>query len=134
MRTTELTPNIPDKPTHQERTPGAAIVGEMAERMIEAGDVLGREKAGLLIVRIGQIWIDDPRAMWLVLSLLTGNLSEITRSYTQQGKTGDRRSKQAVQQELEVLLASIQKRFPELAKAIADLRCVKAEWKVADEF
>ena len=134
MKTTELTPNIPDRPHERERSEAATIAGEWAERSIEMAEIMGKEKAGLLIVRIGQIWIDDPRAMWLVLSLMTGNLGEVTRSYTDQAKDGDRRSKQAVQQELEVLLAKIERRFPELAKAIASLRCVSAQWRVEREF
>lgn len=99
-------------------------------------EIAGPVKAGIFFQRLGAICTDDPRAFWLVTRLLTGDLDAITLSYTVMAKDGDNRSKQSVQQEIEVLLAKIQKRLPELAVAIERLRCVKAEWRgvVAEEF
>jgi hypothetical protein len=134
VKTTELTPNIPDRPRSVDRSKAGLLAGEWAELTIELYDEMGPVKAGLFLSRIAELWRIDHRAMWIVLRLMTGNLSEITRSYSEKANSNDRKSKQSVQQEMEVVLSKVERRFPELANAIASLRCMSADWRVTDEF
>jgi hypothetical protein len=59
--------------------------------------------------------------MWLYLRLSTGDLGQITTSFTELGRKRNR-TKQAEQQETERALAVIARHFPELAGAINDLK------------
>jgi hypothetical protein len=58
--------------------------------------------------------------------MLTGDLSEITKSYQEIGKSMGK-SKQGHQQRLEMITLALEIHFPELAKAVIELRHLTAE-------
>jgi hypothetical protein len=67
---------------------------------------------------------ESTEALWLYLRLSTGDLSQVTTSFSELGKKR-RRSKQAEQQETERALKVITRHFPELAGAINELKKLK---------
>jgi len=106
-----LQPNLTTNPWAQlERPKRAELVGEIAERLIEWRE-LGRMGADP----------ESTEAIWLYLRLSTGDLGQLTRSFTELGKKHNR-TKQAEQQETERALGVIARHFPELAGAINDLK------------
>lgn len=113
------------------KSKAAILASEICERIAEAeaDDAMGHTKAALFIVRLGNIFNKEPRAFWIVVRLFSGDLAELTRSYSEMARTKDRKSKQAVQQEWEKALSSIVRHFPELTEAIEQLRHIRAEWR-----
>lgn len=131
MRSVPLSDNLADK-SHQggARSEEAAIHGEIAERILELKKLVGPMRTVGLFQKMMSIWQVEPAAFWVVTRLLTGDLSEITMSYTAQGKELGR-SKQAVQQEMERVIIAIRPHYPLLADTIIQLRSVSA--KLQDE-
>jgi hypothetical protein len=135
MRTTELNPNMADSGRERTASEESKVVGAICANIIDHSEVASKARAQMLISKLGLIAREDHFAFWLVVRVMSGDLSEITRSYSELGKM-DGRSKQAFQQNMERSLAIMDRNFPQLANAIASLRCVSAEWrvKVTDEF
>lgn len=125
MHTQQLTVNTQDRSHDLERSEEAAIVAEMATRFIELKEATSAHRAATLISKLHALSICHPEALWLVMSLLTGDLSEITRSYRDIGKDAGK-SKQAVQQSIERSISAINTHFPKLAIAIIELRHITA--------
>jgi predicted component of type VI protein secretion system len=126
MHTQILTVNTQDRPHEVERSEEAAIAGEIARRFIELREASSAHRATMLISKMHALSQVHPEALWLVMSLLTGDLTEITRSYADMGKA-HAKSKQAVEQERSRALEGIQRHFPGLAKAVIDLRHITSQ-------
>ncbi len=126
MHTQQLTVNQQDRSHEVERSEEAAIAGEIARRLLDMRDCSGAHRATALISKLHALSIINPAAFWLVISLMTGDLSEITRSYQDIGKEQGRK-KQAVQQEIERVLSALRTHFPKLAIALIELRHITAE-------
>jgi hypothetical protein len=119
-----LTPNLTTNPWAEfERPERAKVVGEICERLIEWSELEGRRKVHRWINQVGVMGCDpeSTEAMWLYLRLSTGDVGQITTSFTELGRKRNR-TKQAEQQETERALAVIARHFPELAGAINDLK------------
>ena len=120
MNTVALSGNlqIPPPPVTSDQ---ARLVAEVAERLIEWSDMACRERVLRWVQRVAGLGRDCPPAMWIYLRLQTGDMSELTRSYRELGI--DRcESKQAVQQELERVMAVLTAHYPEMADAVQELR------------
>lgn len=131
MRPIPLSDNLADK-SHQgdARTEAAAIHAEIAERMLELRETIGERHAVGFYRKALIVWTLYPPAYWVLMHLMTGDLSEVTNSYTMIGKQ-DARTKQAVQQEWERILNAIAPHYPELSHAIVQIRNMSA--KLADD-
>lgn len=121
MHTQQLTVDQRDRPKEVERGEEAAIAGEIALRFIELKELTSASRASTLISKLHALSLVHPEALWLVMALLTGDLTEITRSYSDMGKE-HAKSKQAVEQERSRALEGIQRHFPKLALAVIELR------------
>lgn len=130
MRTTEIRPNMADKPTTVERGEEAAITGEIAARLVEMADVSSKAKVVQWVQKLALIAKEEPAAFWVVIRVWSGDLHELTRSYSEQGAQ-DSRSKQACQQEMERVLRALDDTYPEVAAYVKDVRCISAKWKDA---
>lgn len=128
MHTQQLTVNTRDRSHEVERSEEGAIVGELARRFMDLKEATSAHRAATLISKLHALAVVHPEALWLVMSLLTGDLSEITRSYADIGKESAK-SKQAVQQSIERSISAIHIHFPKLAVAIIELRHITAEFK-----
>lgn len=130
MRSVPLSDNLADKSVQGgARGEEAAIHAEIAERVLELRELVGPMRTVGFFEKTLAIFKckpAGPAAYWALMHLLTGDLSEITRSYTEQGKEGAR-SKQAVQQEMERIIITIRPHFAELAAVIVQLRSVSAQ-------
>ena len=127
MNFVPLTPNLTTHPWHElERPKRAELVGEIAERLIEWSELEGRPRVHRWISQVARMGGDpeSTEAMWLYLRLSTGDLGELTSSFTELGKKRSR-TKQAEQQETERAMAVIARHFPELEKALNDLKRAK---------
>jgi predicted component of type VI protein secretion system len=126
MHTQQLSINQQDHSHEVERSEEAAIVGEIARHFLDLREATSAYRASLLITKLHCLGQVHPEALWLVLSLLTGDLSEITRSYSDMGKE-HAKSKQAVEQERSRAMEGISRHFPHLAKAVIELRHITAQ-------
>ena len=127
MNFVPLTPNLATHPWQElERPKRAELVGEIAERLIEWSELEGRPRVHRWISQVARMGGDpeSTEAMWLYLRLSTGDLGELTSSFTELGKKRSR-TKQAEQQETERAMAVIARHFPELEKALNDLKRAK---------
>lgn len=124
MNFVPLQPNLTTNPwADMERPKRAELVGEISERLVEWSEVEGRRRVHRWITQVARMGGDpeSTEAMWLYLRLSTGDLGQITTSFTELGRKRNR-TKQAEQQETERALAVIARHFPELAGAINDLK------------
>jgi hypothetical protein len=126
MHTQILTVNTQERSREIDRSEEAAIWAEIARRMIEAKEVTSGHRASHMISKLHALAMIHPEALWMVLSLLTGDLSEITKSYSEMGKE-HARSKQGEEQSRARALAAIQNHFPKLAQAVIELRHITSE-------
>ncbi len=130
MHTQQL--GVNQQATHREleRSEEGAIAGEIARRFLDLKEATSAHRASLLISKLHALSLIHPEALWIVMSLLTGDLSEVTRSYQDMGRERAK-SKQAVEQERSRALDSIQLHFPHLAKAVIELRHITSENRAA---
>ncbi len=126
MRTQLLTVNTQDRPHEIERSEEAAIAGEIARHFLDLREASSAYRATMLISKMHALSQVHPEALWLVMSLLTGDLTEITRSYADMGKE-HARSKQAEEQSRARALNLINIHFPSLATAIIELRGITSD-------
>ena len=126
MHTQILTVNTQDRPHEVERSEEAAIAGEIARRFIDLKEATSAHRAAGLISKMHALSLIHPEALWIVMALLTGDLSEITRSYQDMGKE-HARTKQGEEQSRARALVAINRHFPHLAQAIIELRHITAE-------
>ncbi len=121
MHTQQLTANTQEQHRELDRSEEAAIVSEIAARFIELKQATSAHRASAFISKLHALALVHPEAMWLVVSLLTGDLSEVTRSYADMGEEHGR-TKQAEEQARSRALEGINRHFPHLAKAVIELR------------
>ncbi len=133
MRPIPLSPNLADKSDQTSaRTEASAIHAEIALRMLELREVIGEKHAIGFYRKALIVWTLYPPAYWVLMHLMTGDLSEVTTSYTKMG-AADARTKQAVQQEWERILNAISPHYPELAAAIVEIRSMTAKLGATDQ-
>lgn len=126
MHTQILTANTQERSREIERSEEAAIAGEIARRFLELREASSGHRASMLIARMHALHQVHPEALWLVLSLLTGDMSEITRSYADMGREHGK-SKQGVEQERSRAMEGINRHFPQLAQAVVELRHITSQ-------
>lgn len=127
MHLQQLDPRIASEYHETERSEEAAIAGEIARHVLEWREHTSGSRAIGFITKLSALHHIEPAAVWVVLRLLTGDLSEVTRSYADLGAEGSR-SKQACQQEQERVLRAIERHYPELSAAIVQLRHITAKY------
>lgn len=125
MKTYPLSPHLSNaaSPWSQDkRDESAAIMGEIAQRLIEWSEIDGRHRVSSWLMRVSTLASDPDSvdAVWLYLRLSTGDLSQLTASFSELGEARHR-SKQAQAQEHGRALKAIARHFPELAEAIKGL-------------
>ena len=126
MRTVPIHHNTPT-PAKPPRSPEVVgLSAEICARLVEWSTLESEHRVELFLSRLVTLKRDYPQALWIVLHIMSGDVSEITRSYSSIGKDKGR-SKQAVQQEFERSLAAIRIHFPEVADAIIQLRGISAK-------
>lgn len=104
------------------RSHAAAITGEIAERLLELGEVQGEARTQKWLLRLATLFGSEcPRAGWVYLRIQTGDLGELTASHSEHGEQMAR-SKQAEHKETDEALRVITRHYPELGKAINELR------------
>lgn len=109
-----------------DRDQEAAIVGEIAVRLLEISEVAGPTRATGLIQKLSALSLVSSEGFWATVRLLTGDLTELTASYAELGKENGR-SKQAELQARQRALAAMGQHFPALAAAVIDLRQTTAK-------
>lgn len=125
MKTVPIHPNTPTPPKAGHTPEAALICAEVAARLVEWSALESEHRVELFLAKLVTLKRDYAPALWIVLHLFSGDLSEITRSYSDIGKQKER-SKQAVQQEFERSIAAIEIHFPELAAVVVELRDISA--------
>ncbi len=121
MRTQQLTPNLRDEPRTIERAEDAAIAGEIARRLLDMAEVRGRTRTVEFMQKLVSVHLCYPPALWIMLPVMTGDLSEITKTFDERGRD-TARSRQAAEQEMDRAITSLTLHFPPLAEAIQSLR------------
>lgn len=108
---------------HTHAPPEASLVAEIASRFIEwrtSSVVLTESKPFKWLQRLARLGRDNPDALWLYLSLQTGDLSALTD--TCQNQAADRAlDRQAIHQRHQRALADMALHFPELQSVISEL-------------
>lgn len=122
MKTLPLSPHLSTdaSPWSQSaRSESVAILGEISERLLEWAEHDGRHRVSSWLMRVSTLASDPDSvdAVWLYLRLSTGDLSQLTASFSELGEARHR-SKQAQAQEHTRALKAIARHFPELAEAI----------------
>lgn len=126
MHTQLLTVNTQDRPHEVERSEEGAIVGELARHFMDLKEATSAHRASMFITKLHALKQLHPEALWIVMALLTGDLSEITKSYAHMGRE-HAKTKQAVEQERFRALEAINLHFPHLAQAIIELRHITSQ-------
>ncbi len=126
MHTQQLTVNQQDRSHEVERSEEAAIAGEISRRLLDMREASSATRTRSFISKLHALSQLDTEALWVVLSLMTGDLTEITRSYQDIAKE-HALDKQAVQQRLERVIISVRRHYPQLAEAIIHLRHITAD-------
>lgn len=86
---------------------GARIMAEIAERLIELGNTIDRDRVSAWLVTMANLHRAHHSALWLYLAYQTGDAQMIGRSYDDHSSIGGR-SRQASQQEAERAFAAIE--------------------------
>ena len=110
-----------------ERTEETAIQSEIAARLLELQDRYSGYRATAFLTKLVCVWQAYPPALWVVLRIMSGDLSEVTRSYSDQGKTHGK-TKQAEQQEMERIMSVIQSHYPLVSSEIVKIKSITAEF------
>lgn len=129
MRTVQLSSHLAaHEAENAERTEETAIEGEIAARLLELREKTSASRAAEFVTKLAALHQIRHTAFWTVVEIMSGDLSAITTSYSEQGKTRGI-AKQAVQQELERTLAAIGTSYPDVAQTIIRIRCITADIK-----
>jgi hypothetical protein len=123
VKTLPLSPSVSaDGRGVSDRSERAAIMGEICERLVEWSEMRSRREVHSWLCRLATIGgdADSSEALWLYLRISSGDLSQLTASFSELGAVRHR-TKQAEQQEMERAVAVIQRHFPELAAALQSL-------------
>ncbi len=125
MKTLPLSPHLSLESSPYSSAPrslSGQLLGEIAERLLEWSEDVGRQRVHAWMLRVSTM-ASDPEsvdAVWLYLRLMTGDLGQLTASFAELGAERHR-SKQAQAQEHERALRVIARHFPECAEAIKAL-------------
>jgi hypothetical protein len=104
-----------------ERSDSAAIVAEIAERVIELSERFGEAKAQKWVLKLADMFRGQcPEAGWLYLRVCTGDMSQIKASHSQSA-IKKHCSKQYDHKQHAEALRVIKLNFPALAEAIKEL-------------
>ncbi len=127
MERLPLSPNLSQRRVVTERSQHTVLYSEICSRLLEdmeAGE--DETRAFAFIAKLYAIGTIDPEAFRMVIALTTGDLSQITYTYSQLGKARHR-SKQAQQQCTERVIRALKLHFPHLANVIVEIRHITAE-------
>lgn len=125
MKTVPLNPNLADTSHAIERSEEAAICGEIARHLLDLRESTSAHRALAFISKLYAISSVEPAAFWLVVRIMSGDMSELTRSYSELGKQRGC-SKQGAQQLDERVLRALHGHFPEIERAIVEMRGIRA--------
>lgn len=123
MKTLPLSPAISREVyPPSDRSLRATLVGEISERLLEWAESRTRKEVHSWLCRLATIGgdKDSTEALWLYLRVSTGDLAQLSASFTDLGAV-HHRSKQAEQQEMERAIHVIGRHFPELATQLQAL-------------
>lgn len=128
MHYSQLSPHQTEPSHDLERSEEAKIAGEIARHLIDYSEATSKPRTTHFIRKLNALASIKPEGevFWVVCAMLTGDLSEITKSYQEIGKSMGK-SKQGHQQRLEMITLALEIHFPELAKAVIELRHLTAE-------
>ena len=127
MKTVPLNPNLADTSHAIERSEEAAICGEIARHLLDLREATSSNRAAAFVSKLYSLHEADHQAFWFVVRILSGDLSELTKSFSDLGKEHGT-SKQAQQQQVERSLRAISLHFPRLEKALIEMRAIKASY------
>ncbi len=125
MHTQELTANTQEQIRELDRSKEAAILAEIAVRLVEHSELTSIWRTKAFLRKLYCLTQLDRECVMVFLHIMTGDLSAIVRSYEEEAKQRGL-DKQAIQQQVERVIASLLKHFPELAKALVQLRHITA--------
>jgi hypothetical protein len=108
-----------------ERSEESAIESEIAVRLVELAEHTSPSRAAMFLSKLYALHSAEPAAFWFVVRILSGDLTEVTRSYSEQGAL-HATSKQAQQQAAERVISVITHHYPEAAQAIIQIRGITA--------
>lgn len=120
MRTCPLGPQHDKQPNPPApRTARGVLICEISERLLEWAEMESRQKVYCWLTRLATLAGDREAtdAIWLYLRLSTGDLGQLTASFSELG-AARHRTKQAQAQETDRALRVIARHFPELADEI----------------
>lgn len=126
MHTQQLSPRLASVEHPVERSEETAIESEIAVRLLELRAATSRDRVVAFLSKLYVIaTLKEREALWVVLELLSGDLGAVTKPYIESGRE-HALDKQAVQQQMERVIAAIGRHYPEAARAIVQLRRVTA--------
>lgn len=125
MKTVPLNPNMPDTSHGIERSEEAAICGEIARHILDLAECTSQSRAISFVKKLSALHQADKDAFWFVLRILTGDMSELTKSFSELGKA-HATSKQDQQQKNERAMAAIHLHFPHIERALVEMRGITA--------
>jgi hypothetical protein len=110
-------------PSLSPRAEETALVCEICARLIEWRTLhpLTESTPFLWIQRIASLGQDNPDALWLYLSIQSGDLAALTETYEAQASQRAS-SRQAIEQKLSRASQAMSLHFPELAHTLASLQ------------
>lgn len=125
MKTVPLNPNLADTSHAIERSEEAAICGEIARHLLDLRESTSAHRASCFVAKLSALHEADQDAFWFVLRILSGDMSELTKSFSELGKAHGT-SKQAQQQRVERSLRAIHLHFPHIERALVEMRGITA--------
>ena len=108
----------------QHTTLEPALVAEICARLLEwrsLSPALTESKPTLWLLRLSSLAQDNPDALWLYLSIQSGDLSALTITYQDQASLRHT-SRQAIEQKLSRAHQAMSLHFPELKSALDGLQ------------
>lgn len=126
MHTQQLSVNQQEPPHEIERSEEACVWAEICVRLIEHSERTSIHRTKAIIRKLYCLTQMDRECFMVFLNLMTGDLTALTRSYEEEAKK-HALDKQAVQQRIERVIASLTLHFPEVARAVVELRHITAD-------
>lgn len=127
MKTQQLWQNQQEPSKEIERSEKAAIAAEIARRLLDMREASSGTYTKAFIGKLHALAnVTERETLWFVLSLLTGDMSALTKTYKEVAQEHSL-DKQAVQQQIERVISSVRLHYPSLADAIIQLRHITAK-------
>lgn len=127
MKYVPLNPSLPSREPQTERTEEAAIVGEIARHLLDMRETTSATRVVQFVSKLNALVQVEPEAFWLVVRIMSGDLSEVTRSYSEIGRSQGM-SKQAAQQRQERVLRALHAHYPEVERALVSMLACTADY------